>query len=77
MPAAGVALAEIAMRRQCGRRAGGLGRHRQPGGAGGRGLRARPGAGAFFLDFNSASPGAKIRAARIVNAAGGAMSKAP
>jgi 3-hydroxyisobutyrate dehydrogenase-like beta-hydroxyacid dehydrogenase len=27
--------------------------------------------GAFFLDFNSASPGAKIRAAAIVNAAGG------
>ncbi len=27
--------------------------------------------GAFFLDFNSASPGAKIEAARIVNAAGG------
>ena len=27
--------------------------------------------GAFFLDFNSASPGAKIRAAQIVNAAGG------
>ena len=27
--------------------------------------------GAFFLDFNSASPGAKIRAAGIVNAAGG------
>ena len=26
--------------------------------------------GAFFLDFNSASPGAKIRAATIVNAAG-------
>jgi 3-hydroxyisobutyrate dehydrogenase-like beta-hydroxyacid dehydrogenase len=26
---------------------------------------------AFFLDFNSASPGAKIRAAAIVNAAGG------
>jgi 3-hydroxyisobutyrate dehydrogenase-like beta-hydroxyacid dehydrogenase len=34
---------------------------------------ARAGAapGAFFLDFNSASPGAKIRAAGIVNAAGG------
>jgi 3-hydroxyisobutyrate dehydrogenase-like beta-hydroxyacid dehydrogenase len=29
------------------------------------------GSGAFFLDFNSASPGAKIRAAGIVNAAGG------
>jgi len=28
-------------------------------------------AGAFFLDFNSASPGAKCRAAEIVNAAGG------
>jgi 3-hydroxyisobutyrate dehydrogenase-like beta-hydroxyacid dehydrogenase len=28
-------------------------------------------AGAFFLDFNSASPGAKIRAAGIVDAAGG------
>jgi len=28
-------------------------------------------AGAFFLDFNSASPGAKIRAAEAVNAAGG------
>ena len=28
-------------------------------------------AGAFFLDFNSASPGAKIRAAGLVNAAGG------
>jgi 3-hydroxyisobutyrate dehydrogenase-like beta-hydroxyacid dehydrogenase len=28
-------------------------------------------AGAFFLDFNSASPGAKTAAARIVNAAGG------
>ncbi len=28
-------------------------------------------AGAFFLDFNSASPGAKIRAAGVVNAAGG------
>ncbi len=28
-------------------------------------------AGAYFLDFNSASPGAKIEAARIVNAAGG------
>jgi 3-hydroxyisobutyrate dehydrogenase-like beta-hydroxyacid dehydrogenase len=28
-------------------------------------------AGAFFLDFNSASPGAKIRAAGIVQAAGG------
>jgi 3-hydroxyisobutyrate dehydrogenase-like beta-hydroxyacid dehydrogenase len=27
--------------------------------------------GAFFLDLNSASPGAKIRAAEIVNAAGG------
>ena len=27
--------------------------------------------GAFFLDFNSASPGAKIRAAEVVNAAGG------
>ena len=27
--------------------------------------------GAFFLDFNSASPGAKCRAAEIVNAAGG------
>jgi len=27
--------------------------------------------GSFFLDFNSASPGAKIRAARDVNAAGG------
>jgi len=27
--------------------------------------------GAFFLDFNSASPGAKIRAAVVVNAAGG------
>ena len=27
--------------------------------------------GAYFLDFNSASPGAKIRAAGIVNAAGG------
>ena len=27
--------------------------------------------GAFFLDFNSASPGAKIEAARIVNATGG------
>ncbi|MGM9490842.1 DUF1932 domain-containing protein [Ideonella sp. YS5] len=27
--------------------------------------------GAFFLDFNSASPGAKLRAAQIVNAAGG------
>ncbi|MBL8339981.1 MAG: NAD(P)-dependent oxidoreductase [Rubrivivax sp.] len=27
--------------------------------------------GAFFLDFNSASPGAKTRAASIVNAAGG------
>jgi len=29
------------------------------------------GAGAFFLDLNSASPGAKIRAAAVVNAAGG------
>jgi 3-hydroxyisobutyrate dehydrogenase-like beta-hydroxyacid dehydrogenase len=29
------------------------------------------GNGAFFLDFNSASPGAKIRASEIVNAAGG------
>ncbi len=28
-------------------------------------------AGAFFLDFNSASPGAKIRAAALVNASGG------
>ncbi|HZV93055.1 MAG TPA: DUF1932 domain-containing protein [Caldimonas sp.] len=28
-------------------------------------------AGAFFLDFNSASPGAKIRAARVIEAAGG------
>ena len=28
-------------------------------------------AGAFFLDFNSASPGAKARAAEFVNAAGG------
>ena len=27
--------------------------------------------GSYFLDFNSASPGAKIEAARIVNAAGG------
>jgi 3-hydroxyisobutyrate dehydrogenase-like beta-hydroxyacid dehydrogenase len=27
--------------------------------------------GAFFLDFNSASPGAKIEAARVINAAGG------
>ncbi len=34
---------------------------------------AAPGSasGAFFLDFNSASPGAKMRAAEIVNAAGG------
>jgi hypothetical protein len=31
----------------------------------------RAGAGRFFLDFNSASPGAKIRAAEFVNAAGG------
>jgi 3-hydroxyisobutyrate dehydrogenase-like beta-hydroxyacid dehydrogenase len=29
------------------------------------------GRGAFFLDFNSASPGAKCRAAEIINAAGG------
>jgi 3-hydroxyisobutyrate dehydrogenase-like beta-hydroxyacid dehydrogenase len=29
------------------------------------------GKGAFFVDFNSASPGAKIRASEIVNAAGG------
>ncbi len=29
------------------------------------------GRGAFFLDFNSASPGAKIRAASLINAAGG------
>jgi 3-hydroxyisobutyrate dehydrogenase-like beta-hydroxyacid dehydrogenase len=29
------------------------------------------GKGAFFLDFNSASPGAKIRAAEIIDAAGG------
>jgi 3-hydroxyisobutyrate dehydrogenase-like beta-hydroxyacid dehydrogenase len=29
------------------------------------------GGGAFFLDFNSASPGAKVRAAGIVDAAGG------
>jgi 3-hydroxyisobutyrate dehydrogenase-like beta-hydroxyacid dehydrogenase len=29
------------------------------------------GTGAFFLDFNSASPGAKIRAAGLVDAAGG------
>jgi 3-hydroxyisobutyrate dehydrogenase-like beta-hydroxyacid dehydrogenase len=29
------------------------------------------GKGVFFLDFNSASPGAKIRASEIVNAAGG------
>ena len=28
-------------------------------------------AGAYFLDFNSASPGAKTRAAEVVNAAGG------
>jgi 3-hydroxyisobutyrate dehydrogenase-like beta-hydroxyacid dehydrogenase len=28
-------------------------------------------AGSFFLDFNSASPGAKIRAAGLINAAGG------
>lgn len=28
-------------------------------------------AGAFFLDFNSASPGAKAQAAQVVNAAGG------
>jgi 3-hydroxyisobutyrate dehydrogenase-like beta-hydroxyacid dehydrogenase len=28
-------------------------------------------AGAFFLDFNSASPGAKLHAAELVNAAGG------
>jgi 3-hydroxyisobutyrate dehydrogenase-like beta-hydroxyacid dehydrogenase len=27
--------------------------------------------GAFFLDFNSASPGAKAQAAQVVNAAGG------
>ncbi|MEO8151818.1 MAG: DUF1932 domain-containing protein [Rhizobacter sp.] len=27
--------------------------------------------GAFFLDFNSASPGAKIKAAELINAAGG------
>lgn len=27
--------------------------------------------GAYFLDFNSASPGAKIRAAAVINAAGG------
>jgi 3-hydroxyisobutyrate dehydrogenase-like beta-hydroxyacid dehydrogenase len=32
---------------------------------------SRIGAGSFFLDFNSASPGAKIRAAGIVDAAGG------
>jgi 3-hydroxyisobutyrate dehydrogenase-like beta-hydroxyacid dehydrogenase len=34
---------------------------------------AAPGlaSGAFFLDFNSASPGAKARAAQVVNAAGG------
>ena len=34
---------------------------------------AAPGlrAGTFFLDFNSASPGAKIQAAIVVNAAGG------
>ena len=32
-----------------------------------RGLKAK----AFFLDFNSASPGAKVRAAALVNAAGG------
>jgi 3-hydroxyisobutyrate dehydrogenase-like beta-hydroxyacid dehydrogenase len=29
------------------------------------------GSGSFFLDFNSASPGAKCRAAELVNAAGG------
>ncbi len=29
------------------------------------------GLGAFFLDFNSASPGAKIRAAELIDAAGG------
>ena len=28
---------------------------------------------AFFLDFNSASPGAKIRAAGLVDAVGGAL----
>jgi hypothetical protein len=46
-------------------------RHRQPDRGGGRSLRAGLKPGAFFLDFNSASPGAKIRAAGIVNAAGG------
>ncbi len=35
------------------------------------GLQAPAGRGAFFLDFNSASPGAKIRAAAVVDAAGG------
>ena len=35
------------------------------------GLQASAGSGAFFLDFNSASPGAKIRAAGIVDGAGG------
>ena len=32
--------------------------------------------GAFFLDFNSASPGAKIRAAAVVDVAAAVMSKA-
>jgi 3-hydroxyisobutyrate dehydrogenase len=35
------------------------------------GLQASSGSGAFFLDFNSASPGAKVRAAAVVDAAGG------
>jgi len=34
------------------------------------------GQGAFFLDFNSASPGAKQRAAALIDGAGGATSKA-
>jgi 3-hydroxyisobutyrate dehydrogenase-like beta-hydroxyacid dehydrogenase len=35
------------------------------------GLQAPSGSGAFYLDLNSASPGAKIRAAAVVDAAGG------
>ena len=44
----------------------------EPGGAGGPGLCAGlSGNGAWFLDFNSASPGAKRRAAALIDGAGG------
>jgi hypothetical protein len=53
-----------------------LGGDREPGGSGREACAPAIRAGALFLDFNSASPGAKIRAAGLIEAAGGAMSKA-